>query len=37
MLWLGRMEGVDDLYVIFFLSPSPSLVVADTKVPGAEI
>lgn len=20
MLWLGRMEGVDDLHVIFFLS-----------------
>lgn len=32
------MEGVDDLYVIFFLSLlSPSLVLADTKVPGAEI
>lgn len=39
MLWVGEDGGFDDLDMIFFLSLSPSLslVVADTKVPGAEI
>lgn len=34
---VGENGGVDDLDVILFLSLSLSLVVADTKVPGAEI